>query len=373
MGKSPMDRVVSQWSDSLPQPLEQCAKQTLTRKLNSYTIYGTMLLLPAGTMDLSKQNHIMTHGPEALTDLFDRMAEVLQVTHIAVNKPIPPSKADRDDSRNKIRSPINFQPIRGEFGPRKCHTPPSQKDFDNAFWTTAKQNGIYQTWAPRWTMFSRGNISEKARLLELDSISTAVRLGKADGRGCTAVDFYVGIGYFAFSYLKAGVSKVVGWDLNPWSIEGLRRGAAANKWKHVTYEADSDLEQMARSNSRLLIFAETNERAHERLNVVRAQLPPIRHVNCGLLPTSKGSWKTAFSALDPELGGWIHVHENFCKWEQEKLAEEVRRQFQRMLECAAVRDYSGTVVLESINVVKTYAPGVVHVVLDIYVPPHPAP
>lgn len=369
MGKSPMDRVVSQWSDSLPQPLEQQAREALKRKLKSYTIYGTMLLLPAGTMECLEQNHVMRHNHD---DLFDRVAEVLQVTHIAVNNPIPPEKADRD-SQNVIRSPINFQPVHGDFGPSQCRWPPSQEEFGEAYWTTAKQNGIWQTWAPRWTMFSRGNISEKARLLELDSVRTAVQQGELDGRGCAAVDLYAGIGYFTFSYLKAGVSKVLCWDLNPWSIEGLTRGAKSNKWKAVTYQADVDLEDMVKQDSRLLVFEESNERATERLKAMRPYLSPIRHVNCGLLPTSKGSWETAFLVIDPELGGWVHVHENFEQSSIKRLAESVRQQFQHMLENATTSGLCGNVALEGIHEVKTYAPGVWHVVLDIYVPPHPAP
>ncbi|EER40776.1 conserved hypothetical protein [Histoplasma capsulatum H143] len=36
----------------------------------------------------------------------------------------------------------------------------------------------------------------------------------------------------------------------------------------------------------------------------------IRHVNLGLLPSSKPSWEGAVKVLDTEAGGWIHVHEN---------------------------------------------------------------
>lgn len=370
MGKPPLDRATLKWSGSLPQPLEQEARDHLTRKLSSYTIYGSMLLLPAEATQLLTQDQLMTHGQDALLNLFSHLAAELKITNIAINSAIPSQSNDLSDSSNAVRSPINFQPVYGDFGPDSYTSPtPSQQDLDAAYWVTAKQNGIHQTWAPRWTMFSRGNISEKARLLELDSVRTAV----ADGRGCAAVDLYAGIGYFTFSYLKAGVSKVVCWDLNPWSIEGLRRGAKANKWQAVTHTEEASVEDMARGDCRLLVFEESNEQATERLRAMRQHLPPIRHVNCGLLPTSRGSWETAFLALDPELGGWVHVHENFEHSAMEDLAEGVRKQFQQMLEAAKAAEAVGEVVLEGIHQVKTYAPGVWHVVLDIYVPPHPAP
>ena len=42
-------------------------------------------------------------------------------------------------------------------------------------------------------------------------------------------DLYAGIGYFAFSYAKAGVGKVLCWEINPWSVDGLRRGAGGKQ------------------------------------------------------------------------------------------------------------------------------------------------
>ncbi|OQO00206.1 hypothetical protein B0A48_13993 [Cryoendolithus antarcticus] len=305
----------------------------------------------------------------ALQDLLILVAKHLKVTHIAVTKPIPP-QVDGDDSQdNVVRSPSKFMPLYGAFGRETCESPPIQDDFNKAYWVTAKQNGVFQTWAPRWTMFSRGNISEKARILELPAVASAVAEGVEDGRGCTAVDLYAGIGYFVFSYLKAGVSKVLCWDLNPWSTEGLRRGADANKWRAVTHDGGSGIDHMATNDARLLIFNESNEHATARLETLRTHLPPVRHVNCGLLPTSRGSWTTAFAVLDPTAGGWVHVHENFELSEIVDRAEGVRKEFQRMHDTTDYPEHA-EVVLEHINRVKTYAPGVFHVVLDIYIPPY---
>lgn len=332
-----------------------------------YTICGCMLLLSHNAFQSEAWNTtIAGTGPEALQRLYTLLAHHLKVTQIAITHPIPSSDADDARIENIIRSPSNFKPLYGDFGLTTASSPPTAEDFKAAFWVTAKQNGIYQTWAPRWTMFSRGNISEKARILELDSVVQAVEEGMGSGQGCAAVDLYAGIGYFAFSYLKAGVRKVLCWDLNEWSCEGLRRGARANGWEVARVEDGLGMDEMAKRDGRVMVFNESNEHASSRVAQMRSALPPIRHVNCGLLPTSRGSWQTAVDVLDPEMGGWVHVHENFAVAEIDEKSEEVRRAFQSMLN--AKRD--GTVELEYVNRLKSYAPGVIHCVLDIYIPPH---
>src|SRR5690606_18256943 len=119
------------------------------------------------------------------------------------------------------------------FGPARTRWPPRQEDLENAFWVSTKQNGIFQTWAPRYTMFSRGNITEKARILDFHRGDAGLERRKkslAALKGLWAVDLYAGIGYFVFSYAKRGM-RVLCWEINPWSVEGLRRGALRNGWK----------------------------------------------------------------------------------------------------------------------------------------------
>lgn len=366
-----MNRAVSDWARSTTPPISQDEQASLTKQLGrSYTIYGTLLLLPSLSSDATPWSLVEERGHKAREELFKCITERMKVTHIATTNPIPPRNEDAEGSENIIRAPAKFTPLYGDFGPPMTDGPPTSEDFEAEYWVTAKQNGISQTWAPRWTMFSRGNVKEKARILELPAVSEAVLEGEESGRGCAAVDLYAGIGYFTFSYAKAGVEKVLCWDLNPWSIEGLRRGATANKWRALLHEDGSVEADMAQSNARLLVFNESNEHARKRVKGMSQHLPPIRHVNCGLLPTSRGSWQTALELLDADLGGWVHVHENFDQREIEQKSEKVRLEFQRLL--GSNEEQEGTVVLESITRVKTYAPGVYHVVLDIYIPPHPA-
>ena len=117
------------------------------------------------------------------------------------------------------------------------------------------------------------------------------------------------------------------------------------------------------SHARLFVFNESNEHASSRVQEARDGLPPIRHVNCGLLPTSRGSWQTALDVIDPELGGWLHIHENFGIKEIEQKSEEVRSALQEMQYPSR-----SSVQLQHVNRLKSYAPGVMHCVLDIYIP-----
>lgn len=349
----------------------------------AHTIYPPMMLIPhASSRNAAWQELISKLSSSQRDSLYADICRMHKITHIASNAPIPahlPTSAS-----NFLRSPVNLTPLYGNFGPLVSGAP-TQSDVDAAFWVSTKQNGISQTWAPRYTMFSRGNITEKARILHLLSVRAAVERGKSDGRGCAAVDLYAGIGYFAFSYVKAGVDRVLCWEINPWSLEGLARGAEANRWGCRRVEAEEDdAKSVLDSSARLLVFQESNENAVERVERLRERLPPVRHVNCGLLPSSKGSWETAVRVLDPEVGGWIHLHENIAVEDISKVGGEILHQireiFTRTRRSAPAHgrpEHSVQVedcaVLEHVERVKTYAPGVMHCVLDVRIAPRRRP
>ncbi|KXL45772.1 hypothetical protein M433DRAFT_143680 [Acidomyces richmondensis BFW] len=367
-----MDRAIQQWLAKHKEIEQNCISHVFRKLQKSYVIYGSMILLPSDAIDLL-ENQIF--GPNDAHELYELIARHLKITHIATTRPIPLYTDSEVQYENKLRSPSNFRPLYGDFGPLQCSDPPSQSDFAAAYWVTAKQNGIHQTWSPRWTMFSRGNVSEKARILSLPSVIAAVNQGNRDGKGCAAVDLYAGIGYFAFSYLKAGVMKVLCWDLNPWSVEGLMRGAKVNKWPAVLAQDELALSEAARNAQiRVMAFHESNDCAFARIQKMKELLPPIRHVNCGLLPTSRESWDAAVGVLDEELGGWIHIHENFGLNEIETKAEDVRSDIQRLVDQKSAGRGTGTMEtrkaqIDHISRLKSYAPGVMHCVLDIYIHP----
>lgn len=355
-----------------------------------YMVYPPLLLLPPNTFfNLSAVLATLKVSGD-FSSLYPLLCKTFKITHIALNAPIPenileipntddpyhqikhqqPCEDGCNHKPNILRSPTGVTPVYGDFGPNLApdHAPNSD-DFSSALWCTAQQNGILQTWAPRYTMFSRGNISEKARIVGLVSL-TELCLG-VDPQETSAVDLYAGIGYFAFSYAKAGVGKVLCWEINQWSTEGLRRGALKNKWATRTVNDDQTCNEMAKEDPRFLLFEETNEHAVSRVNKMRRTIPPVRHVNCGLLPSSKDSWEVAVQVLDETLGGWVHVHENIAKQDMETKKDDIVRTFTGLLgkHCSPRSGNQWNVECERIEPVKSYAPGIIHCVLDIAIGP----
>jgi tRNA wybutosine-synthesizing protein 2 len=356
------------------------AVDTLVSKLpSSYSLYAPLLLLPNHTFTGPAWETLLSNATEdQLLQFYGSIANSMNVTHIATNAPIPQLDENQEEvsspAENILRSPINLTPLFGEFGPIVSSPNITSTDLNTALWASTRQNGISQVWAPQYTMFSRGNITEKARVLNLSSVQIAVNQGTVDGRKCAAVDLYAGIGYFAFSYARAGVDNVYCWELNPWSVEGFKRGAEKNKWEVsiVNKEMSLDGIRLGDSLSTFVLFNMDNREATPIIERSRAVLPPIRHVNCGLLPTSRGSWETAVRIVDPDLGGWIHLHENIATKDIESKSREILEEIQDLIDNIPpqekqVRGRPKLAVLDHVERVKTYAPGVMHCVLDIYI------
>ena len=191
-----------------------------------FTVYPPLLLLPVNAFT----------APPAWAALFQSLTEDQRqklyeciaasfrsqgVTHIAVNAPI--ELTGPGGTANRMRSPTGLTPLLGDFGPvpslssEEDLQQPSPEDFDRALWARAVQNGgIVQTWAPLYTMFSRGNVTEKARILGLGS-----RFDGLDGENLgdfSVVDMYAGIGYFVYSYKKSVDGRVWWFEINPSSV-----------------------------------------------------------------------------------------------------------------------------------------------------------
>ncbi|KAF2248811.1 hypothetical protein BU26DRAFT_306272 [Trematosphaeria pertusa] len=412
--RNPVHKALREALKSLPDALFVSLKVSCDELLSSfpdsYTIYKPMLLLPHNTFGSAPWIKLLCSHPadsSILQPVWKKVAGAVSATHIAINAGIPLEtgtsslcgrRSPVPPKDNILRSPVNIAPLYGDFGPLptpQLHSTPTRTDFDEAFWVSHTQNGIHQTWAPLYTMFSRGNIREKTRLLNLPSVLDSIRAGKGKNKssfssdnvhdaykaGCTAVDLYAGIGYFAFSY-KAGVSKVLCWELNPWSIEGLRRGAERNGWTTQIFadylEEDEAGTEWANKveDADFLVFQQSNEYALSPIVALHSSsnftLPPIRHVNCGFLPSSRLSWPTAIKLIDADLGGWIHAHENVGIHDVEQRKQEVVAEMQNCLdqwkaEEGSCGSYRRRVRCEHVERVKTYAPGVLHVVFDIRV------
>lgn len=352
-----------------------------------FTVYPPLLLLPvnAFTAPPTWAAFFKSLTEDQRQRLYECIAAAFRsqgVTHIAVNAPI--ELTGPEGKENCMRSPTGLTPLFGDFGPSPSSSSseaPRKEDYDRALWARAAQNGgIVQTWAPLYTMFSRGNVTEKARILGLES-----RFDGLDDENLSdfsVVDMYAGIGYFVFSYLKRGVGRVWGFEINPWSVEGLRRGCVENGWPcqivrlqdDGSIDADGGLERLVdkilQDESRVVVFHGDNRFAAGVLASIRPLLEaknawlPIRHVNLGLLPTSESSWDPAYALIDRRFVDWVHVHENV-----DVKAIEAKRDYvlQRFKELAWKRGERPEVACHHVEQVKTYAPGVMHCVFDITV------
>ncbi|KAL4931549.1 tRNA(Phe) (4-demethylwyosine(37)-C(7)) aminocarboxypropyltransferase [Aspergillus undulatus] len=400
---NPLQEGIGEFITTLPQSLltqNAITPETLVSSLpKRYTIYEPMLLLPQNAVThpppwgslYESLNHDQRQALYAsIASAFSRFG----VTHIAMNAPIV--LTDRQGHENRMRSPVGLVPLYGDFGPAIAgngeDTQPTEDDYERAFWVRTVQNhGIVQIWAPLYTMFSRGNITEKARILGHASVFEGLdegSLGGGDGVGDVAViDMYAGIGYFVFSYLKRGVKRIWGWEINGWSVEGLRRGSVENGWgcKVVKVHSDgklstpvSDLVEALRDTDRIVIFHGDNGFAADVMGQVRAAMEgrqawtSIRHANLGLLPSSEGSWDNACKIVDKGKGGWVHVHENVDVQQIEGKRGEIAAVLGSIWTGSASLpvDLKGRAECQHVEQVKTFAPGVMHCVFDVRLSSH---
>ena len=370
-------RTVYDWLNGLPTDLLPCtADHLITLSRWSYLIYPPMLLLPSTTFTTEPWPQLLSTSYQSLPDLYSTICEIFGVSHLALDAPIPSLSGGKS---NILRSPTDLSPLHGHFGPSLPPPPeysPNSEDFKRAFWCSTSQNGITQIWAPRYTMFSRGNLSEKKRILEMASLREDLSNAK-EPRGISVVDLYSGIGYFSFSYIKAGVSTVLCWELNPWSIEGIRRGAEANGWKcRIAKNTGADWDREKEEPSmvaglgagEILVFPENNIWADMRVERLRSSLPPIRHVNCGILGTTAPGWDVAVACLDPAQGGWIHVHENVPGTVTERKFSNTRT-FKGLAGTCGFKEEAFKVSCEHVEIVKSYSPCIKHCVFDIAILP----
>ncbi|TVY58174.1 tRNA wybutosine-synthesizing protein 2, partial [Lachnellula cervina] len=267
---SPVLQAVTTWSSSLPPDLLGTIHTTLQELLATapkrWVTYPPMVLLPSGSLSGPWTPILALSSPAshreslcaAIVASISKKEGKGSLTHLAINSGIPLHK--HEDAENILRTPSGLVTLYGDFGPALSpdHVPGPQ-DFADAFWVCTKQNGISQTWAPRYTMFSRGNVKEKARLLGFHAASQVEgrRRSREELKRDVAVDLYAGIGYFVFSYAALGM-RVYGWEINGWSVEGLRRGAGLNGWGVRAVKGDEKWHVNEEGNEKIVVFEEDN-------------------------------------------------------------------------------------------------------------------
>ncbi|KAK2766922.1 hypothetical protein FQN54_006237 [Arachnomyces sp. PD_36] len=384
--------------------------ESLTSTLpKRYTIYPPLLLLPAHTFTSTPdwETFYLSLTETQRQDLYASIVShpafgKAGVTHLAMNAPI--RAVDGRGLENRMRSPTGLVPLYGDFGRAVGGEEsgegegeggdPSEEELREAFWVRTTQNGgIVQIWAPLYTMFSRGNVVEKARILGaeegrvfegLDERSLGEKLGDV-----SVVDMYAGIGYFVFSYLRRGVGRVWGWEINGWSVEGLRRGCRENGWgvRVLRVGGDGEVEveggirglvEGLSGEERVVVFHGDNRFVGDVMLRVKREMEErrewkkVRHVNLGLLPTSRPAWDGAVRVLDQDTQGWLHVHENVDVKEIEDKKEQIVKELGGLVfhhRGESSTSLNARAECRHVERVKSYAPGVMHCVFDVYIPP----
>ncbi|RKP37858.1 S-adenosyl-L-methionine-dependent methyltransferase, partial [Dimargaris cristalligena] len=282
---------------------------------------------------------------------FAAVAELLGASHLARKAPIPVNDV--------MRRPI-IDVLFGDWGNWRNSSryelddSLDTTDFEQAFWAQAKQNQVIYHWAPIHTMFCPGNISEKLRVAQSPHYRCLPHQ--------VVVDLYAGVGYFTLPYLlHAGAATVHACELNPWSVEGLRRGARAS---HLSYRIHGNPPVPAPSSAflkgespRLIIYPGDNA-AH-----VHHYEKVAHHVNLGLLPSSEAGWPLAVRALRTE-GGILHVHTNARADELAEWLDHLRSRLGQLLAHWKTAS-SWMVSVLHVERVKSFAPLVYHYVVDV--------
>ena len=190
-------------------------------------------------------------------------------------------------------------------------------------WVNHLENGVRYVFDATRVMFSSGNITERRRM------------GEIDAAGDVIVDLFAGIGYYTIPLLaRAGASVVQACEMNPDSIEGLTKGLAAN-----------------------MVLDRCRIHQGDNRETAATLMGIADRVLLGLLPSSEYAWQMAFDCLKPE-GGILHVHMNA---EQSGLDDGsfvggVADKFTQM---------GSQVEVLHLEDVKSYAPHVRHVVIDV--------
>ncbi|XP_026212896.1 tRNA wybutosine-synthesizing protein 2 homolog [Anabas testudineus] len=219
-------------------------------------------------------------------------------------------------------------------------------------WVKHVDNGIKYEFDVTKCMFSAGNITEKLRVAGFDC------------RGETVVDLYAGIGYFTLPYLiHAGASHVHACEWNPDAVEALQRNLEANRV--------SDRCTIHQGDNRQLKLSDMADR-----------------VNLGLIPSSEDGWPVACRMLKRKAGGILHIHQNVTSplpsiaaipaindaTQRVSGKKADREAWQAWADDTAkhiaslLRDITGAqwkTNVQHLEHVKSYAPRVHHVVLDL--------
>ena len=194
-------------------------------------------------------------------------------------------------------------------------------------WVEFSDYGVHFGFDASKVMFSSGNVTERHRM------------GSIDMKGETVVDAYAGAGYYTLPMLvRSQAVRVHACEMNPASIEGLRWAASKNG-----------------VGARLTVHEGDNQTTMPGLAGVADRC------HLGLLPSSEAVWQHALACLKPS-GGWLHIHMNVEKEKVQAWSDETVHALKQFAQDSG-RNWS--IEAKHIERVKSYSPGVLHVVLDV--------
>ncbi|NXP71642.1 TYW2 protein, partial [Ramphastos sulfuratus] len=263
-------------------------------------------------------------------------------------------------------------------------------------WVEHMDNGIRYTFDVTKCMFSAGNITEKLRVASLPC------------SGEVLVDLYAGIGYFTLPYLvhaEAAFAHACEW--NGHAVEALRRNLALNGVQDRCRVYHGDSRQVCSATQPQTPYPHVAYTSPSLSFQLELQDVADR-VNLGLIPSSEEGWPVACRVLKKSTGGVLHIHHNVeshpvsappqtpvLQAEQgspeaadsdggaqdpvedggkETLGARIKPEWQRWAEATAARIQELLVELHGqlwctrilhIEPVKSYAPHVHHLVLDL--------
>ncbi|XP_038604025.1 tRNA wybutosine-synthesizing protein 2 homolog isoform X2 [Tachyglossus aculeatus] len=163
---------------------------------------------------------------------------------------------------------------RGRVAPGGTRAPRVTLLLGDDGWVEHVDNGIRYTFDVTQCMFCPGNVTEKLRVASLPCT------------GEVLVDLYAGIGYFTLPFLvHAGAAFVHACEWNPHAVAALRRNLELN--------GVADRCQIHPGDNRKLDLEDRADR-----------------VNLGLIPSCQEGWPVACRALRRDRGGVLHIHHN---------------------------------------------------------------
>lgn len=197
-------------------------------------------------------------------------------------------------------------------------------------WVTVRENRLTYSFDLTRTMFSSGNVSEKARVAQMDC------------SGQTVVDLYAGIGYYTLPLAVHGKARrVVACEWNVDAVQALRHNIRANDVEDVVEVLDGD-----------------NRLTTQGLPDMMAD-----RVHLGLLPSSEEGWPIAARLLRAE-GGTVHVHGNMLDQAVEAWVTRIEQEIAALGQ-ALGRPWARQVKVTHCEYVKSFAPCVWHLVADV--------